>query len=161
SGSTSGLTTSSTVTQQEIGIRLKVTPLIGPDGSVQLEVEQEVEDVLGTVIIDGNEQPRIGRRTTNSFVSANNGDIIVLGGLQRDRTSRTTSRLGPIPVIGDIFGRRSRSKTRTDLIFFLRPVVLTDTALDNGEALERLENNPQGQAIRSAIAARPAAPPAD
>src|SRR5690606_24253736 len=95
SGSTSGLTTSSTVTQQEIGIRLKVTPLIGPDGSVQLEVEQEVEDVLGTVIIDGNEQPRIGRRTTNSVVSANDGDIIVLGGLQRDRNSRTTSRLGP------------------------------------------------------------------
>ncbi len=161
SGSTSGLTTSSTVTQQEIGIRLMVTPLIGPDGSVQLEVEQEVEDVLGTVIIDGNEQPRIGRRTTTSFVSANNGDIIVLGGLQRNSNSKTTSRLGPIPIIGDLFGRRSRSNTRTDLVFFLRPVVLTNnTAIDNAEVIQRLEKNPQGKAIKAVIDARPAAAPA-
>jgi general secretion pathway protein D len=156
-GNTNGLSTSSTVTQQEIGIRLKVTPLIGPDGSVQLEVEQEVEDVLGTVVIDGNEQPRIGRRTTNSFVSAKNGDIIVLGGLQRDSNSKVSSRLGPLPFIGDLFGRRARSKSRTDLIFFLRPVVLTNTSLDNTEALRRLEKNPQGEAVRAVIDARPAA----
>lgn len=161
SGSTSGLTTSSTVTQQEIGIRLKVTPLIGPDGSVQLEIEQEVADVTGNVTIDGNNQPIIGKRTTNSFVSASNGDIIVLGGLQRNKQDKTTSRLGPIPVIGDIFGRRRRENTRTDLVFFLRPVVLTNTALDNVEVLERLENNPQGKAIRAVIDARPAAAPAD
>ncbi|MFH1498466.1 MAG: secretin N-terminal domain-containing protein [Verrucomicrobiota bacterium] len=161
SGSTSGLTTSSTVTQQEIGIRLMVTPLIGPDGSVQLEIEQEVEDVLGTVIIDGNEQPRIGRRTTTSFVSAANGDIIVLGGLQRNSNSKTSSRLGPIPLLGDLFGRRSRNNTRTDLVFFLRPVVLTNnTALDNAEVIERLEKNPQGKAIKAVIEARPAAAPA-
>ncbi len=157
SGGTTGLTTSSTVTQQEIGIRLKVTPLIGPDGSVQLEVEQEVEDVLGVVIIDGNEQPRIGRRTTTSFVSARNGDIIVLGGLQRESNSKTTSRLGPIPFLGDLFGRRTRSKGRTDLIFFLRPVMLTNTAADNVEALGRLDKNPQGEAVRAVIDTRPAA----
>ncbi|MET0262740.1 MAG: secretin N-terminal domain-containing protein [Rariglobus sp.] len=156
-GNANGLSTSSTVTQQEIGIRLKVTPLIGPDGSVQLEVEQEVEDVLGTVIIDGNEQPRIGRRTTNSFVSAKNGDIIVLGGLQRESNSKVTSRLGPIPFIGDLFGRRTRSKTRTDLIFFLRPVVLTNTAMDNAEAMKRWEENPQGDAVRAFINSRPSA----
>ncbi len=160
SGSATGTTTSSTVTQQEIGIRLKVTPLIGPDGSVQLEVEQEVEDVLGTVTIDGNEQPRIGRRTTTSFVSARNGDIIVLGGLQRDSNSNSTSRLGPIPIIGDLFGHRSRSKSRTDLIFFLRPVVLTNTALDNADVINRLDKNPQGAAIKAVIDARPAAAPA-
>ncbi|CAM3067236.1 secretin N-terminal domain-containing protein [Rariglobus hedericola] len=157
SGGTTGLTTSSTVTQQEIGIRLKVTPLIGPDGSVQMEIEQEVEDVLGTVTIDGNEQPRIGRRTTTSFVSAANGDIIVLGGLQRESNSKITSRLGPIPFLGDLFGRRSRTKSRTELIFFLRPVVLTNTVRDNAEVLQRLETNPQGKAIRAVIEARPAA----
>ena len=156
-GNNNGLSTSSSVTQQEIGIRLKVTPLIGPDGSVQLEVEQEVEDVLGTVVIDGNEQPRIGRRTTNSFVSARNGDIIVLGGLQRESNSKVSSRLGPIPFIGDLFGRRSRSKSRTDLIFFLRPVMLTNTAADNVEALGRLDKNPQGKAVRAVIDTRPAA----
>lgn len=160
SGSVTGLTTSSTVTQQKIGITLKVIPLIGPDGSVQLEIEQRVEDVIGFVRIDGNEQPRIGERTTNSFVSARNGDIIVLGGLQRQSNSKTTSRLGPIPFIGDLFGSRSRSKTRTDLIFFLRPVVLTNTAIDNADVISRLDENPQGEAIRAVIDARPSAAPA-
>ncbi|NBQ43034.1 MAG: 50S ribosomal protein L25, partial [Mycobacteriaceae bacterium] len=53
---TTGLVTSSTVTQRDIGIQLKVLPLIGKDGSVQLQVTQQVEDVLGSVTIDGNEQ---------------------------------------------------------------------------------------------------------
>jgi general secretion pathway protein D len=157
SGSSTGTTTSSTITQQEIGIRLKVTPLIGPDGSVQLEIEQNVQDILSYVTIDGNEQPVVGERTTTSFVSANNGDIIVLGGLQRSTASKSTSRLGPIPIIGDLFGSRSSSKTRTDLVFFLRPIVLTNTALDNVEVIKNLEKNPQGDAIRAVIETRPAA----
>lgn len=160
SGSTTGLTTSSTVTQQEIGIRLRVLPLIGSTGTVQLEIEQDVEDILGTVIIDGNDQPRIGRRQTTSFVSAANGEIIVLGGLQRASDGRTTSRLGPIPVLGDLFGKRSRTKSRTELIFFLRPIILTNTALDNVEALERIDAGPQGKKIREVIDRRPAAAPA-
>lgn len=153
-------TTSSTVTQQEIGVRLKVLPLIGSSGNVQLEIETEVEDVLGLVIIDGNEQPRIGRRTTTSYVSARNGDIIVLGGLQRESKSRTSSRLGPIPFIGDLLGARSRTKGRTELIFFLRPTVLTNTPLDNVEALHRVDSTPQAKEVRKVLENRPAAAPA-
>lgn len=160
SGSNTGLTTSSTVTQQEIGIRLRVLPLIGSSGAVQLEIEQEVEDVLGTVQIDGNDQPRIGRRTTTSYVSARNGDIIVLGGLQRASQSKNTSRLGPIPFIGDLLGARSRTKGRTELIFFLRPVILTNTFLDNVEAMKRIDSTPQAKQVRELVDHRPAAAPA-
>lgn len=135
----------STVTSKDIGIELKVKPLIGPDGSVQMEIEQEVNDVLGEVIIDGNPQPRIGRRSTQSFVSVHSGDIIVLGGLQRSTDSKSTSRLGPIPFLGDLFGKRSRSKTRTDLVFFLRPTVLTNTASDNAGAMKQVEEFPDIQ----------------
>lgn len=159
SGSATGLTSSSTVTQQEIGIRLRVLPLIGSSGDVQLEVEQEVEDVLGTVKIDGNDQPRIGRRTTTSYVSARNGDIIVLGGLQRASQSKNTSRLGPLPWIGDLFGSRSRSKGRTELVFFLRPVILTNTYLDNVEAMKRIDSTPQAKQVREITDKRPAAAP--
>jgi len=148
SGAATGLTSSSTVTQQEIGIRLRVLPLIGSSGAVQLEVEQEVEDVLGTVKIDGNDQPRIGRRTTTSYVSARNGDIIVLGGLQRASQSKNTSRLGPLPWIGDLFGSRSRTKGRTELVFFLRPIILTNTYLDNVEAMKRIDSTPQAKQVR-------------
>jgi general secretion pathway protein D len=135
----------STVGQQDIGIELIVTPLIGTDGSVQLEIEQNVDDVLGEIEIDGNPQPRIGKRNTNSFVSARSGEIIVIGGLQRTSKSKRTNRLGPIPIIGDIFGNRSRENTRTDLVFFLRPTVLTNTPADNAAALEQLEKFPEKQ----------------
>ncbi len=152
-------TTSSTVTQQEIGVRLRILPLIGSSGNVQLEIETEVEDILGSTRIDGNDQPIIGRRTTTSYVSARNGDIIVLGGLQRNSQSRNTSRLGPIPIIGDLLGARSRTKTRTELIFFLRPTVLTNTSLDNVEAMRRIDSTPQSGDVRQILESRPAAAP--
>ena len=123
-------------------------PLIGNDGSVQLEITQEVNDILGDITIDGNPQPRIGRRSTNSFVSVKSGDIIVLGGLQRTSKSKSTSRLGPIPILGDLFGARSRENTRTDLVFFLRPTVLTNSPIDNVPAMEQVESLPQEQRDR-------------
>lgn len=141
----------STVSSTDIGIELKVKPLIGNDGSVQLDIKQSVNDILGEVIIDGNPQPRIGKRETESFVSVNSGDIIVLGGLQRSTESRSTSRLGPIPIIGDLFGKRSKDKQRTDLVFFLRPYVLTNKAADNEEALSRLEKLPNRDAVHHAL----------
>jgi general secretion pathway protein D len=141
----------STVTSKDIGIELIVKPLIGNDGSVQLEITQEVNDVLGDIAIDGNLQPRIGRRSTKSFISVKSGETIVLGGLQRNSQSRNTNRLGPIPIIGDLLGTRRREKTRTDLVFFLRPYVLTNTAADNVDALRRIDLGPQREAVRSAL----------
>jgi general secretion pathway protein D len=135
----------STVNSQKIGITLTVTPLIGVDGSVQLEIQQDVQDVLGEIIIDGNPQPRIGSRETSSFVSVQSGEVIVLGGLQRESQSKNTSRLGPIPIIGDLLGSRSRSKSRTDLVFFLRPTVLGNNAADNAAALNQVEHMPEPQ----------------
>lgn len=135
----------STVSSKDIGIQLSVKPLIGNDGTVQLEIKQEVNDILGDITIDGNPQPRIGRRTTESFVSVRSGEIIVLGGLQRTSKSKSTSRLGPIPIIGDLFGSRSREDTRTDLLFFLRPTVLTNTSVDNAPALEQVDTLPKEQ----------------
>ncbi|MEZ5414235.1 MAG: secretin N-terminal domain-containing protein [Opitutaceae bacterium] len=135
----------STVNSQKIGIELTVKPLIGPDGSVQLEIQQTVDDILGEVIIDGNPQPRIGSRETESFVSVRSGEIVVLGGLQRTSQSKSTSRLGPIPIIGDLLGRRTKENTRTDLVFFLRPTVLTNTPADNVPAMQQIEGFPKAQ----------------
>ncbi len=152
-GSTTGSGYRSTVSSKDIGISLKVKPLIGNDGSVQLEITQEVNDILGDITIDGNPQPRIGRRSTSSFVSARSGEIIVLGGLQRTSKSKSTSRLGPIPILGDLLGSRSRDDTRTDLVFFLRPYVLTNTAADNTAALKQVDALPklQRDPIRDAL----------
>ncbi|HEY9156249.1 MAG TPA: secretin N-terminal domain-containing protein [Opitutaceae bacterium] len=152
-GTNTTFATSSQVTYKDIGIELTVKPLIGSSGSVQMEITQEVDDILGETLIDGNQQPTIGRRSTSSFVSAKSGDIIVLGGLQRNTFNHTTSRLGPIPIIGDILGARTREKTRTDLVFFLRPTILTNTAVDNIPALQQIGqlSKPEQQEIKRVI----------
>lgn len=162
-GSTQATTTgqiTSTVSQRDIGIQLKVLPLIGKDGSVQLQVSQSVEDILGTVQLDGNEQPIIGRRTTDSFVSAKSGEIIVLGGLQRTINTKDTSRLGPIPFLGDLFGSSTTKETRQDLVIFLRPYVLTNTAVDNAEPISRAQTGAIGEEVKKVVDRVPGAVPA-
>ncbi|AHF91539.1 type II and III secretion system protein [Opitutaceae bacterium TAV5] len=157
--STDSLNTSSTITQQEIGITLIVTPLIGPNGSVQMTIEQTVQDVSGTVLVDGNEQPITTERNAKSFLSAHSGEIIVLGGMQRTKKGKTTSRLGPIPFIGDLFGTRTSTDQRTEIIFFIRPTVLTNTPIDNVEALAQVDRSPHADEIHKVIDNRPAAAP--
>ena len=162
-GSTLSTTTgasTSTVSQRDIGIQLKVLPLIGKDGAVQLQVSQSVEDILGTTILDGNEQPIIGRRTTDSYVSAMSGEIVVLGGLQRTVTTKSTSRLGPIPIIGDIFGSSTNLEEKQELIIFLRPYVLNSSAVDNLDALSRATNSALGPEVKKIIDAVPGKAPA-
>ena len=141
----------STVSQRDIGIQLKVLPLIGKDGAVQLQVSQSVEDILGTTILDGNDQPIIGRRTTDSFVSAMSGEIVVLGGLQRTIATKSTSRLGPIPFLGDLFGSSTVLEEKQELIIFLRPYVLNNTAVDNLDAISRATASALGAEAKKII----------
>lgn len=155
------LSTSSQITQQQIGITLTVTPLIGPNGSVQMQLEQKVEDISGFVTIDGNEQPITTDRNAKSFLSARSGDIVVLGGMQRTKKGNTTSRLGPIPWIGDLFGKRSKTDQRTEILFFIRPTVLTNTQLDNVEAYQQVDRAPHAAEIRKVLDTRPLAAPTD
>ena len=161
--SSTGLTTSSTVSMRDIGIQLKVLPLIGKDGAVQLQVSQSVEDIIDHVMVDGNSQPIIGRRTTDSFVSAMSGEIIVLGGLQRRQKIKSTSRLGPIPFLSDLFGGSQSDETRTELVMFLRPYVLTNTAADNIDGLNRVDASslgPEARQVLDRIPGQPVAAPA-
>lgn len=150
--STTGLSSSSTVTQQQIGTTLTVTPFIGSDGSVQLDMTQTVEEVTGTVPVDQNVQYIIGRRETKNYVSAKSGDILVLGGFRKGSDIRETNRLGPIPFLGEIFGSRKNSKTRSELVFFIRATVLVnDPAVDNAEAMKRIEQLPARDAVKGAL----------
>ncbi|HUR58197.1 MAG TPA: secretin N-terminal domain-containing protein [Opitutaceae bacterium] len=151
-GSTTGLASSSTVQQLQIGTRLTVTPYIGVDGSVQLDIKQKVEDVTSEVQIDNNTQYVIGTREANNYVTAKTGDVIVLGGFQKKIDLKSTSRLGPIPILGDIFGSRRKDRFRQELIFFLRPTVLTnDATVDNAETMRRVEKLPTADVIKQQL----------
>lgn len=144
-----GISQSSQVQQQAIGTSLTVTPFIGQDGSVQLDIVQDVSDVTGNVTVDGNTQYIIGQRKSTSYVSAKSGDILVLGGFEKNSDTSSTSRLGPIPILGDLFGTRTKNKKRQELIFFLRPIVLTnDPARDNADAMRQIETMPMRDEIK-------------
>jgi general secretion pathway protein D len=152
STSTSGdLARSSSVTQLEIGTKVTVKPLIGNDGSVQLDIKQTISDVTGTIKLDGNDQYIIGKRDTNSFITVKSGEIIVLAGMQKENNTRTTSRLGPIPWIGDLLGARTRKKNRSELVVFIRPTVLTNTPADNVDALKQIDTMPEGGQIHQTL----------
>lgn len=144
-------TTSSQVTQQEIGTTLTVTPFIGNDGSVQLNLDQNVSDVTGTVTVDGNSQYVIGTRKTTQYVTAHSGEIIVLGGFRKKTDSKSTSRLGPIPILGDLFGSRSRQNRHQELVFFLRPTILTNSPRDNAETMKHVDALPTRDEIRKEV----------
>ncbi len=150
SGSVGG--TTSTTTQQEIGTTLTVEPFIGVDGSVQLDITQDVQDVIGEVAVDSNTQYIIGKRKSKTYNTAKSGDIIVIGGFRKNTSVREKGRLGPIPIIGDLFGPRKKSNARQELVFFVRPIVLTSSsAVDNADALKRIEKWSSGEAVKQEI----------
>ena len=136
------------ITQRDVGLTLTVKPLIGTDRSVQLEIKQELSELGDEVEIDGNAQFTVFRRSTESFVSVRSGEIVVLGGLQRKNVTKTRYRLGPIPIIGDLLGGRSKRNERTDLVILLRPQVLTgDAKTDNASYDARIEQMGRTQEI--------------
>jgi general secretion pathway protein D len=147
SGANAPVSTSQ-VTYKDIGITLTVTPLIGDDGSIQLKIDQVVDDVIGNVTIDGNQQPIIGHREANSFVNVNDGQMVVLGGLQRSAQTRDRTKLGflwEIPILSHIFGARNHENDRTELLLFIRPHVLKpeEGTLDAARKINELSNKDQ------------------
>jgi general secretion pathway protein D len=123
----SGLTTSSSVTYKDIGITLKVTPLIGDDGSIALTIDQTVDNNQGSVTIDNNSQPIIGHREATSVVNIMDGQLVILGGLQNSSKTYDRSKLGfiyEIPIISNFFGAKTTELDRTELLLFIKPHIL-------------------------------------
>lgn len=144
----SGVTTSSTVTYQKVGIDLKVTPLIGDDGNVQMTIDQSVEDIEGNETISGNPEPIIGNREATSFISVPSDQMIVLGGLQM--TSKTVSQqkiglLYEIPILSQLFGAHTDELQRTELLLFVRPHVVNPrtSTLEVRQAIDQQSNKDQ------------------
>lgn len=140
--------TSSTYTYQSIAIDLKVTPLIGDDGSIQLKIDQKVDDLLGSTTIDGNQVPIIGTRQATSFINVYDNQMVVLGGLQRQKFGNDRAKIGflaEIPIISHLLGGREKSRERTELLLFVRPHVIkpTEVSADTKKNIDGLSNKEQ------------------
>jgi len=90
-----GLINSFTSTYQNIAVDLTVTPLIGNNGDIQLTIDQKVDDIGGSITIQaGDVQPIIDHREMKSFITVKDGEMIVLGGLQKTNKEADQSKIG-------------------------------------------------------------------
>jgi len=117
-----------TVEREDIGVKLDVTPKISDDGSVRLEIFQEVSSI-DTAVSSVSQDLILSTRTIDTSVLADDGDIIVLGGLIEQRETLTNSKvplLGDIPGVGRLFRSEGTSTDRTNLVVFIKPTIIRD-----------------------------------
>lgn len=130
-----------TVQREEVGIKLTVTPQINASGEVKLYISQEVSSVAGPVSSRSSDLI-INKRLFETVLTVDDGDILAIGGLLNDDERRTIERiplLSDIPLIGELFRSRSRSRAKTNLMVFIRPTILRDRA-DNAALTARRYN---------------------
>ena len=117
-----------TIDRQDIGINLNVIPHIGDNGTVRLEVSQEVSSVLPGSL--GSANGLITNKSLiNTTILADDQQTIALGGLMRDDSTTRQQKvpgLGNVPVIGRLFRSDDNKKTKSNLIIFLQPTILRD-----------------------------------
>jgi general secretion pathway protein D len=146
--STTGLVQSETTSYTNIAIEMDVTPLIGDNGDVQMTIDQKVDDIISDTTIDGNAQPVIGHREAKTFVTVKDGQMLVLGGMQRTSKSSVQSKIGflyEIPILSQILGSHTDDLERTELLFFIRPVIIPveDGTADTMKRIYEMSNRDQ------------------
>ena len=118
-----------TTSRQEVGIKLSITPQINEGNSVILEIKQEVSGVVGP--LTGTADLITNKRSIETTVLVDNNQMIVLGGLNEDDLQESVSKvplLGSIPFFGRLFSSSAESRVQRNLMVFLRPTILMDSA---------------------------------
>ena len=132
-----------TIERKDVGITLRIRPQIGEGGAVRMTIFQEQSSVKETTAAGTtNAGPSTTKRSIENTVVVDDGAILVLGGLIEDRFVTNRSKvplLGDIPFLGALFRSESRERKRTNLIVFLRPIVLRDADSASRLSLDRYE----------------------
>jgi general secretion pathway protein D len=138
-GNTSFSSPFNTVNREDVGIKLQVTPQINEGDSLVLDIEQEISSVIGNTQNSPN-GPTTSKREIKTQVLAGDGQTIVLGGLIQDQLNKGDQRvpvLGSIPVLGHLFRSQSATKTKTNLLIFLRPTIIRTNEVLTGATAEK------------------------
>ncbi|MDX3908856.1 MAG: type II secretion system secretin GspD [Sphingobium sp.] len=115
-----------TVQRQNVGVQLEVKPQINAGGAIKLFLRQEVSSIAGPVSSNSSDLI-INKREIETTVTVDDGEILALGGLLDDNERRTIERiplLSDIPLVGELFKSRSKSRAKTNLMVFIRPTIL-------------------------------------
>lgn len=136
-----------TFDRRDVGVTLHVKPQITTGGILKLQLYQEDSSVdLTTTNNPGG--VTINTRSIQSTILADDGEIVVLGGLMQDQYSTNNSKvplLGDIPWIGQLFRSEAKARTKTNLMVFLRPVIVRDQATSAQISNDRYDNLRQQQ----------------
>jgi len=130
-----------TIERKDVGLTLRVKPQISENGTVKLQIYQEVSR-LDPASINSATGLITNKRSIESSVLVEDGGIVVLGGLLQDDFGNSQERvpgLSELPLIGNLFRADSRSRKKTNLMVFLRPVVVRDGASTESLSLSRYE----------------------
>ena len=130
-----------TIERKDVGLTLKVKPQISENGTVKLTIFQEVSSVLASTVNAAN-GPTTNKRTIESNVLVEDGAVVVLGGLLQDEYAGSQERvpgLADVPFFGNLFKSEARSRKKTNLMVFLRPVVVRDATATQALSNERYE----------------------
>jgi general secretion pathway protein D len=132
-----------TIERKDVGITLRIKPQIGEGGAVRMTIFQEQSSVKqDTAAGTTNAGPSTTKRSIEGTVVVDDGQILVLGGLIEDRFVTNRSKvplLGDIPWLGALFRSESRERRRTNLMVFLRPIVMRDAEASNKFSVDRYE----------------------
>jgi general secretion pathway protein D len=138
-GTTTSVTPFQTYDRQDVGITLHVRPQITAGGTIKLQIYEESSSVVaGTG--SATTGPTINKRSIQSSVLADDGSIVVLGGLIQDQYTNANSKvpwLGSLPVVGALFRTENKDRTKTDLMVFLRPVIIRDSDTEQHISTDR------------------------
>ena len=147
-----------TIERKDVGTTLKIKPQIGADGTVRMTIFQESSSIGDVATGTANAGPTTNKRSIESTITVDDGQIIVLGGLIEDNYTTNRAKvplLGDIPYLGALFRSESRSRKRTNLMVFLRPTVMRDQSASNKISLDRYDyirsNQLNSQPPQSAI----------
>ena len=116
-----------TVQRQDIGIALDVRPQINAGGTIKLTLRQEVSSIATSIVTQNIPDIILNKREINTTVTVDDGQIIALGGLIDENERRAIEKvplLGDIPFLGNLFRSRSRDRTKTNLMVFIRPTII-------------------------------------
>jgi general secretion pathway protein D len=131
-----------TIERKDVGITLRIRPQIGEGGTVRMTIFQESSDVIAQAPGTASAGPTTTKRSIESTIVVDDGQIIVLGGLIQDRYEESQQKvplLGDIPGLGALFRSETRSRKRSNLMVFLRPVVMRDADSSTRLSLDRYD----------------------
>jgi general secretion pathway protein D len=160
----SGSPVINSIDYRETGVILQVTPHVGTDGLVTLDIDQEVSGVSPTVTTSGINSPTFTDRAVTSRVAIQDGQTIGLAGLISDSDSHENSGipyLKNVPLLGDLFATQNNQRNRTELLVLITPHVVRTQTDAAGLTADLQAELPAAAGVPAALATMPSSASAD